>query len=142
MGAWAELTVDVVRNALPSDMSSQYQPWVDANPAKANRLSEIVAEILRTFRQAVAAFPGNVLDENPDTVPATGFRHALDLVIYNLGMEMGVRFAPEVYTLIARAEIWLRMVQNGGIRVDPTACAGTPSYCAPDDAAAHAFIFG
>ena len=137
MGAWTELTVDVVRNAMPSDLITLYDSWIIEHPAKANRFSELVAEVRQTFRQAVQSFPGNVMDENPDTVPITGFRHAFNLVIYNLGMEMGVRFAPEVYTLIARGEIWLRMIQNGGIRVDATDCVGTPSYCCPQESRAH-----
>ena len=92
----------------------------------------MVAEIRRTYRRAVEVNPANVLDENPETVPVTGFRHALNTVIFSIGMEMGVQFAPEVYTLISRAEIWLRMVQNGGIPVDTMAGKGTPSYQAPE----------
>ena len=129
---WTPLTEDVVRNALPTDLGTLYASWFDANPAKANRLSEVVAEIRRTYRRAVEVNPANVLDENPETVPVTGFRHALNTVIFSIGMEMGVQFAPEVYTLISRAEIWLRMVQNGGIPVDTMAGKGTPSYQVPE----------
>ncbi len=130
--AWTDLTVDVVRNAFPTDLATLYASWVDANPAKANRLSEVVAEVRRTFRKAVEANPANTLDDNPETVPSTGFRHALNSVIFNVGMEMGVQFAPEVYTLITRADIWLRMVQNGGIPVDTTEGEGSPSYRPPE----------
>ena len=133
MGAWTELSVDVVRNALPTDMGNLYASWVDANAAKANRLTELVAETREMFRQAVAGNPVCTVDTDPNTVPTTGFRHALNTVIFNLGMEMGVQFAPEVYTLITRADIWLRMVQNGGINpVDTSAGGGTPTYRIPD----------
>ena len=132
MGAWTELTADVVRNAFPTDLATLYASWVDANPAKANRLNEIIAEVLRTFRTAVEANPANELDPDPNTVPVTGFRHAQNMVIFNLGMEMGIQFAPEVFTLIARAEIWLRMVQNGGIAVGTRVDRGTPSYEIPE----------
>ena len=131
-GAWTEFTLDVVLKALPTDMGTLYRSWVDANPGKANRLSELVAETRETFRQAVQANPANLVEGNPDMVPATGFRHALNSVIFNLGMEMGVQFAPEVYTLTARADIWLRMVQNGGIPVDTMEGKGTPSYRPPE----------
>jgi hypothetical protein len=127
-GAWTELTVAVVRNAFPTDLATLYASWVDANPAKANRLNEIIAEVLRTFRTAVEANPANRLDENSDTVPSTGFLHALHTVIFCIGMEMGVQFAPEVYGLNVQANIWLRMVQNGGIPVDTTEGEGSPSY--------------
>jgi hypothetical protein len=129
VSAWTELTAAVVTNALPTDMANIYRSWVDANPAKAGRLAELVAEMRETFRQAVASNPQCELDANPNTVPTTGFRHALNSVVFNLGMEMGVQFAPEVYTLVTRADIWLRMVQNGGINpVDVMAGGGTPSY--------------
>ena len=134
MGAWTELTLAVVQNALPTDMATLYATWVDANAGKANRLSELVAEIRTTYREAVAANPANELDPDTDKVPAMGFRHALNSVIFNLGMEMGVQFAPEVYSLITRADIWLRMVQNGQIRVDSIAGQGTPSYSVPERA--------
>jgi len=130
--AWTELTADVVRNAFPTDLATLYASWVDANPAKVNRLSEVVAEVLRTFRTAVEANPANRLDENPDTVPSTGFLHALHTVIFSIGMEMGVQFAPEVYGLNVQANIWLRMVQNGGIPVDTTEGEGSPSYRSPE----------
>lgn len=117
---------------MPTDLGTLYASWVDANPGKANRLSELVTEVVRTFREAVASSAGSELDANPDTVPATGFRHALNSVIFHLGMEMGVQFAPEVYTLMTRADIWLRMVQNGGIPLDAAGRVGTPSYRCPE----------
>jgi hypothetical protein len=132
MSAWTELTVAVVENAMPTDLATLYRTWFDANPPKANRLVEIVDEVRSTYRRAVEVNPANRMDENPNTVPTVGFRHALNSVIFHMGMEMGVQFAPEVYTLITRGEIWLRMVQNGGILVDIDGSGGTPSYVAPE----------
>jgi len=128
---WTELSLDVVRNALPTDLATLHASWVDANPAKANRLSEVVAEVLRTFRAAVEANPANIMDEDANTVPSAGFRHALNSVLFNIGMEMGVQFSPEVYAAMSRAEVWLRMVQNGGIPVNTMAGKGSPSYLVP-----------
>lgn len=118
-----------VLNALPTDLATLYAKWIDANPAKANRLSELVDEQVAAFRAAVATQPDCVLDVAENTVPTTGYRHALTLVIFSLGMEMGVQFAAEVYTLVARADIWLRMVQTGSLH--PLAFDGSlgkPSY--------------
>lgn len=126
--AWTELTVAAVQNALPSDLATLYASWVEANPTKATRLGELVAEVRRTFRTAVEANPANVLDDNPETVPTTGFRHAINMVIFNLGMEMGVQLSSEADGLITRADIRLRMVQNGGIPIDSIAGEGSPSY--------------
>ena len=131
MDAWTELTVDVVRNALPNDLATLYGSWVDANPAKANRMGELVAEVRSAFRVAVASNPWNGMDENPDTVPWVGFTHALNLVIFQLGMEMGTQFAPEVYGLNVQAQVWLRMVQSRQILVDRVSREGTPSYLPP-----------
>jgi len=130
--AWTPLTVAVIENAIPTDLARVYASWFEANPAKANRLTEVVAEVLGTFRCSVEANPANEMDADPNTVPVTGFRHAQNMVVFNLGMEMGIQFAPEVFTLIARAEIWLRMVQNGGIAVGSRANRGTPAYVVPE----------
>ena len=130
--AWTELTEDVVRNAFPTDVWTLYTSWVDANPAKVNRFIEVIAEVRRTYRRAVEANSANRVDANPNTIPSTGFRHALNTVIFNIGMEMGIQFAPEVYSLLTRADIWLRMVQNGSIPIDETVGEGSPSYVPPE----------
>ena len=132
MSAWTEFSVDAVLNAMPTDMGNLYRSWVEANPDKANRLTEIVAEALQMFREAVAVYPWYEEPTSETVIPSTGYRHALNLVTFNLGMEMGVQFAPEVYSLFVQANIWLRMVQTGKMRpVGTTSNAGTPSYERP-----------
>ena len=142
MGVWTQFTTDVVRNALPTDLGTLFASWSDANPAKANRLGELVAAVLATFREAARANPANVMDDGPDTVPSTGFSHALNLVVFQLGMEMGAQFAPEVYGLNVQANIWLRMVQSGTIPIDTVTGKGTPSYRAPDYVVTHELMAG
>ena len=123
------MTVETVLNALPTDMGNLYRSWVDANPTKTERLGEIVTETVNRFREAVAVYPRYVMDPDITKVTVSGFRHALDMVIFNLGMEMGVQFAPEVYSLVTQANVWLRMVQTGKIRaVDTIVAGGTPRY--------------
>ena len=129
MSGWKELTSETVLNALPTDMGNLYRSWVDANPTKVNRLAEIVAETVNMFREVVEVYPWYVMDPDLTKVPVSGFRHALDMIIFNLGMEMGVQFAPEVYSLITQANVWLRMVQTGKIRaVDTIGDGGTPRF--------------
>ena len=129
MSGWKELKVETVLNALPTDMGNLYRSWVDANPTKTERLGEIVAETVNMFREAVAVYPWYVMEPDITMVPVSGFRHALDMVIFNLGMEMGVQFAPEVYSLVTQANVWLRMVQTGKIRAVDTICdGGTPRF--------------
>ncbi len=128
MSGWTQLTVETVMNGMPTDMGNLYRSWVDANPSKVNRLSELVSETLGIFREAVSTQRLVVMDENPTMIPVTGFRHALNLVVFNLGMEMGVQFSPEVYGLNVQANIWLRMVQEGSLRPVETASTGSPMY--------------
>ena len=110
-------------------MGNLYRSWVDANPSKVNRLAEIVAETVNMFRETVEVYPKYVIDPDLTKVPVSGFRHALDMIIFNLGMEMGVQFAPEVYSLVTQANVWLRMVQTGRIRaVDTIGEGGTPRF--------------
>jgi hypothetical protein len=128
--AWTEFTVAVVENAFPTDLGTLYATWIDANPGKSSRLSEVVAEVRMTYRQAVATNPANALDEDSEKIPATGFRHALNSVLFSIAMEMGVELAPLVYGLITRADVWLRMVQNGMIPIR-SGDTGTASYEPP-----------
>jgi len=64
--------------------------------------------------------------------PTAGFLDAQNLAIFEVGMEMGVHFEPQVFDLISGAKLWLRMVANGGIPVDAVAAIGSPSYRAPE----------
>lgn len=128
------MTVAKVEAGLPTDMGNLYRSWVEGNASKASRLAEIVAETVVAFRDAVETQSGVVMDVDPAKIPTTGYRHAFNLVVFNLGMEMGVQFAPEVYSLFVQANIWLRMVATGKMRPGKweTAAAGTPRYQTTD----------
>jgi hypothetical protein len=128
MAQWTAMTEAVVLNAMPTDMAGLYATWIAANPSKATRLVELVAETVAVFRDAVACNPANEFDEDETKIPMSGFRHALNEITFNLGMEMGVEFPGEVYNLITRAEIWLRGVQSGSIPVGNIGANATPSY--------------
>jgi hypothetical protein len=130
VSGWTELTVDLVEAQMPTDMGVLYPVWLEENPAKATRLAEIVAMTVIAFRDAVRAQRGIVMDEGPTMIPTTGNHHAVNLVLFTLGMEMGVEFSPTAYNLNVQANIWLRMVQTGKLRpvpLEPTA-EGTPCY--------------
>ena len=133
MTTWTPFTVDVVKNALPSDMGQLYANWITAHPEKANRLAEIVDETRRTFRDAVSTNPRTLMDPETDTVPTVAFRHALNVLYFNLGMEMGAQLGPDAHSQYLRADLWLRMVQTGGIPmpVDADLRGGTPSFSEP-----------
>jgi hypothetical protein len=135
MSGWTELTVEKVKAVLPTDMDNLYRSWIEGNPAKGGRLDELVATTVEAFREAVRTQRWVVMPENPAMIPATGYQHAVNLVVFNLGMEMGVQFAPEVYSLHTQANIWLRMVQAGAMRPVEwnVMAAGSPSYRIRED---------
>jgi len=129
---WTALTLAGVQNAMPTDLAALHAAWIDTNAGKAGRLQELVDEAVRMFRASVAANPLNVLDAETDTVPTTGYWHALNWVIFNIAMEMGAPLSPEAYTVVTRADVYLRMVANGGIPVS-YADGGSPSYEVPEE---------
>ncbi len=129
MSAWTPFSLAVVEEMLPTDVKAFHAAWVAAAPGRSGRLAALVAETARLFRQAVASYPGNALDPDETMIPTTGFRHALNMLLFNLTMEMSAVVTPEVYTLVVRADIWLRLVQRGFIVPDPAGLeAGSPSY--------------
>ena len=135
MTTWTPFTLAVVTNALPTALAQTYANWVIANPGKANRLGEIVEETRKAFRDAVGTNPLNLMDGDLETVPNVGYRHAVDLVIYTLGRETGAELGADAYNQAMRADVWLRMVENGGIPIpcDAELRGGTPSYQTPGE---------
>jgi hypothetical protein len=129
VSAWTVLTAAKVLASLPTDLNTLYLAWIDANPAKAGRLAEITDQFVEMFRQAAGANPACAVDEDLTTVPTVAYHHALNMIVFSLGMEMGVQFAPEVYSLNTQANIWLRMAPTSRIDLTGTAAvAGKPSY--------------
>ena len=127
---WTVLNEAVVLNALPTDLGNIYRSWVEGNPAKVDRLEELTEQVVQTFR---AAYPLSMRDEALDTVSVSAYHHAVNLIIHSLGMEMGVQFAPEVYTLLSQANVWLRMAQGGSFWDDDVeTVVGNASYREPD----------
>jgi hypothetical protein len=53
-------------------------------------------------------------------------------VLFELGMEMGVAMEPQVYNLYTQANVWLRMVARGALKIDVGDVAGTPRYQTAD----------
>jgi hypothetical protein len=114
---------------MPTDFEDVYQAWLVSNPAKATRLASIVAGVVRMFRSAVKAQVGYDPDTDTTTVPDAALLHAQNLVLFELGMEMGVKMEPQVYNLYTQANVWLRMVAGGAIQIEEgDAGVGTPSY--------------
>ena len=124
------MTVATAMEAMPTDYAVAYAAWLDANPTKSARLASIVAATVGAFRSVVKAQVGYDPDSDVTTVPDQALHHAENLVFFKLGMEMGMSFEPQVYNLYNQANIWLRMVASGAIKIDLGDVVGTPSYAA------------
>jgi hypothetical protein len=133
MSAWTELTLAVVEAAFPTDLAVVHADWLVANPDKAGRLEAWRAQTVATYRQAVQNNPACELNEDENTVPTTGFFHALNVIFFNLGMEMGVEMDDVANSLMIRADLWKRAVEHGEINpLGLMGGGGTPSYVAPE----------
>jgi hypothetical protein len=133
MDGWTDFTTARVLEALPSDVKAFYDGWVEAHPEKSGRLEELVSETAQLFRMAVASNPENSLDPDESKIPVTGYNHALNTLLFSLMMETGAEMVPEVYQLMTRADIWLRLVQRGSVTPSPGAAGtGSPSYGVAD----------
>ena len=135
MSSWVALTETDVAEALPTDMVTSHDAWVVANPEKEGRLGELTLEAVATCRAAVESGSPWALDSDETTVPTSGYRHMINMVTFNLGIEMSYVFPEAFYALVTRADIWLRSVQAGSITI-PTAdgTLPSPSYEPPDPA--------
>jgi len=134
MSNWVELTEAEVSDAMPTDMVAAYEAWLVAYPEKVGRLAELTTETVAVCRTAVQSGSPWALDPDETKVPTSGFRHMINTVIFNLGMEMSFEFVSDFYSLVTRADIWLRGVQIGSIT--GPAADGTlpsPSYEPPED---------
>ena len=133
MSTWTPFTDDVVLAAMSVDMRTAYDAWIVAHPEKADRLMVLVADTLANFRDAVAANLANWIDPELDTVPSVGLRHAVNVTLFSLAAEMSFTLPAELATQVTRADIWLRLVQNGTIPIpqDPSQRGGHPSYHTP-----------
>ena len=89
MAAWVPFILDDFRNALPVDFLSQHDAWAAEHENKADRMAEIVDEVVNRFRAAAASNPRNQIDADETKIPATGFDYAFAIAAYNLGLEMG-----------------------------------------------------
>jgi hypothetical protein len=134
-GAWTDFSTDRVLESLPSDVRAHYQHWLMTYPDKSGRLEALVEQTRQLFRMSVASNPENWMNPDTDRIPVTGYQHAMNILIFNLMMETGAQLVPEVYTLMTRADIWLRLVQRGSVTPSPRVGAmGSPSYVTPPNA--------
>lgn len=129
MDGWVDFTQEAALKAFPPDLSEHYADWIAAYPAKAGRLAELVAETVAVFRSAVVTSGVVAIDPVANRIPVTGYRHALNYVLFNLRQESGMKMQAEEYSLMTRADIWLRMAQTQRLKPQQADLGGgRPTY--------------
>ena len=134
MSNWVALTEADVTAAMPTDMAAMYDAWIVTYPEKEGRLGALTLEAVAACRTAVQSGSPAALDDDETKVPTTGYRHMINTVLFNLGTEMSFEFMQDFYSLVTRADIWLRAVQIGSITIPPAdGVLPSPSYGAPEE---------
>ena len=132
---WVELTIETVLAHLPTDVKARYQAWIENNPGKENRLEEITANTLREFRDAIKSVPANSWHPDENFIPQSAVRHAENVIVFTLAMEMGLPITTAGTHAVTAANIYLRQIPYGRIkmRAEGQAAEGTPSYKIPTE---------
>jgi len=125
---WVDLTEAFVLAAMPTEIRPAYDAWIVSNPAKADRLGEIVASVVADFRTGLAANPTMVMDDETDTLPERCVQHALTAVFYHLTLEMGLSVNMSAQTAFINAETYLRGLYTSDAVVDRASIGDSPSY--------------
>lgn len=135
MSNWVALTEADVTVAMPTDMAAMYEAWIVTYPEKEGRLGNLTLEAVAACRTAVQSGSPAALDADETKIPTTGYRHMINTVLFNLGTEMNFEFMQDFYSLVTRADIWLRAVQIGSISIPPAdGVLPSPSYERPEPA--------
>lgn len=131
---WIILDAATVAAHLPADLAEHYATWLAANPDKAGRLGEIVANTVAEFRDNIRSNPANTLDPDEAALPQSCVRHAENIIFFQLSMELGLDLDTEGTQSMTRADIFLRQIAykrfttSGG----DAATSPSPAYAVPE----------
>ena len=127
---WTRVDKDRVVGALATPRRQMYDGWILANPSKAARVEELIANIVMEFRSGIEANPRNVLDPDPAKLPPTCVRYCEELCVFEVCMEMGATPTAGELLSVSKAEIFLRYMYSGRFYITggDGANSPTPSY--------------
>jgi len=132
---WKDLTVEHLESVMSADLLSDYQAWLVANPAKEERLAEIIQQTAAEFRSAIRANGLPLSDETPTALPESCVRHAQTTILFELKKEIGQTMSEAENAAAVRADVFLRGIWFGSIPVTADESAQSPSYQgAPNEA--------
>lgn len=130
---WVEIKIEDVLAHMPTDVKARYQTWLTANPDRADRLRQIMDNTLREFRDNLKSVPENIVDPRETWVPQSAVRHLETIIVFSIGMEMGLPIDSAALGARYSADIFLRQILMGRYKAT-TESAGTPSprYSIPE----------
>ena len=123
---WVEIKTEDILAHMPTDVKVRYADWLVANPDRAGRLDQLTANALREFRDNLASVKANIVDPRETWVPQSAVRHLETIVLFTLGMEMGLPLDSAAIGARYAADIFLRQILMGRYSVT-TEEAGLPS---------------
>ena len=107
---WVHVDEDHVQGAMNPETRAAYVAWLSMFPDRAERLGELIDQVVNEFRAALRAHPANKLNDDPRSVPQACLRHCETLIISQLSVEMGRTLDDSEVTLAVRAEVFLRQM--------------------------------
>ena len=126
---WVEISCDGILAALPSDVKVRYDAWLVSSPDKVGRLETIVGNTLREFRDAIKSNPENGVDPRETYLPRSAVRHVESIVVFTLGMEMGLPLDSAGNSARVSADVFLRSIPYGRFKTtDDAAGEASPRF--------------
>lgn len=128
------ITIDRARvlGALSASRRQMYEGWIVQYPEKADRVDEIIANLVMEFRSGIEANPLNYLDPDEAKLPQSCVRYCETLITFHLCGEMGATVSEAELLTVQKAEIYLRYLFTGRFFITggDGSNAPTPSYVA------------
>ena len=128
MVAWVRVDAAYVLGAMPTELAGPYSAWIAGDPGKAERLAAITRGVVADFRTGLRSNPTVVMAPGVDELPERAVRHALNIIYYNLGLEMGLSINYSAQQGFVNAEIYVRQLYTSEALIDPERLSDTPSY--------------
>ncbi len=128
---WVRVDADHIVSIMPLPMASNYGAWLKMNPDKSGRLELVTAGVVAEFRTALLANPANVVDQDPQKLPAAFVRYAEALCIGVICQEMDFKLSDSEQSRYIRAEINLRYFYTGRLLIAGMSGGGKPTYRRP-----------
>ncbi len=135
--AWVTLTTTDAEAAMSDALASAYATYLLSHE---DPLPTLLQRAVAVFRQSIAGWPANTLDDEEDTLPLSCVRPALAIILFDLYLLLPDEAEVDVRTAYEKAEIFLRGLPHGNPAVEhpdgAAAASGAPAYTPPSNTGA------